>query len=154
MSEVFKEEQDFFNLLIEETYQVPVKLNSHLSCYSTTVNLSQQLMKGQVVQLRGQYQKSLKCFRFKTPLGLIDFPQNWGPFARALFYFDNNEQNFYGTYDADTDHFAFCKMMNFAKVVLFSQGEVLCIAGFKAGQEEVYQRFVNLFGPREIKTAA
>lgn len=153
MSEVFKEDQDFFNLLIEETYQGE-KLVSHLGCYSTPVNLSQQLLRDQISYFHGQHQKNLKCFRFKTSAGLIDFPQNWGPFTRVLFYFDNNEKNFFGIYDKSNDPFAFCHLFNFDKVILFSQGNFLCLAGFKTTDLKAFEHFVSLLGPREIKIAA
>lgn len=154
MSEVFKEEQDFFNLLIEETYEGPGKIISHLNCYATTTNLAQQLLREQIAMLGGQYQKNLKCFRFNGPVGAIDFPQNWGPFSRALFYFDNDEKSFYGVYEKQNDPFAFCKLLGFEKVIFFAQNEKIYLAGFMERDLAFYERFIKLFSPKEIKIAA
>lgn len=155
MNEKTRDDQDFFNLLIEETYQSPGQLNSHLDCYSApAASIAQQVFREQISTSLGAYQKNLKCFRFKSSVGIIDFPQNWGPFSRALFYFDNNENFFYGVYEADHDPFQFCKILSYEKVIFFSEGDKLYIAGFSSNEINQFKRILTLFAPKEIKLAA
>lgn len=152
---MLKDDQDFFNLLIEETYQGTELLSAHLDCYSPPVNgIAKLLFREQIATHQGFYKKNLKCFRFNGPAGLIDFPQNWGPLSRALFYYENSEKNFYGIYDSTHDPFHFCQLFTYEKILFFSEGDRLYFAGFSAGNVHKFNRYLSLFAPKEIKMAA
>lgn len=158
MNELQNDDQDFFNRLIEETYRPAGNLSAHLDCYlPSSHSIFNLLLRDQLPYHLGSYKKQFRCFRFSGEKGVIDFPENWGPFSRALFYYDNNEKNFYTTYEDSHDPYHFCKILNgkhkFEKILFFSEGDQLYIVGFTSANVHKFNRYLSLFTPKNSKVA-
>ena len=138
-------ETDFLSFLVDETLKLQKKGEIKLSSFEL------KLTDYKLDFLKGEFIPQTQMLRFKSLIGILDFPINWSLFGQQST--DRNDHLI--TTSNDPDHLLEILQINWSKTfqqILITHADGFCfIVGLKEGEEYYLHDLLN---PQQLLKAA